>query len=122
LWFNTKKNYAYIERAKTKPGDYVGGSYIGMFYPIVGDSLFNFLGGASSSPKFIGILKILNIHSNYSVLNETFLNVIEIKDQYNIVENSQPTTHFYPEGVGLIKKELIDSNQTWLLIDYNVEQ
>jgi len=117
-----KKNYAYIERSKYKAGSYIGGSYIGLFYPNIGDYLYNWGGGGYPSLTYQGILKIKNIHSNYSIFNETFLNVIEIKDQYNIVENSQPTTHFYAEGVGLIKKELIDSNQTWLLIDYNVEQ
>ena len=117
-----KKNYAYIERSKTKAGDYIGGSYIGLFYPNVGDFLYNWGGGGQSSPSYQGVFKILNIHSKLTVLNETFINVIEARDQYNIIENSQSTTHFYAQGIGLIKKELIDSNQVWLLIDYNVEQ
>jgi hypothetical protein len=39
-----------------------------------------------------------------------------------MAEHSQPTIHWYAEGVGLIKKELLDSNQVWLLTKYHVEQ
>jgi hypothetical protein len=56
------------------------------------------------------------------ILNSEYNNVIEVDDEYNAIENSQHTTHYYAQGVGLIKKELIDSNQVWLLIDFNVEQ
>lgn len=117
-----KRKLAYIERSKTKAGDYVGGSFIGMFYPIVGDSLNNFLGGGYGSSTYYSQLRIRKISIIYKQLNVNYINVIEISDDFNIVENSQPTTHWYAEGVGLIKKELIDSNQVWLLTKYNVEQ
>ncbi len=66
-------------------------------------------------------MTISNIYPEYFQTNNIFENVIEIKDQYNIVENSQSTTHWYAEEVGLIKKELIDSNQVWLLTKYHIE-
>ena len=116
-----KRRLAYIERSKTKAGGFIGTSYIGIFYPVVGDSLGNY-GGGYPSYTADSWLRIRNVYESYSVLNTTYSNVIEISDDYNAVEHSQPTTHWYAEGVGLIKKELIDSNQTWLLIKYNVEQ
>ncbi len=111
-----------IERSKAKAGDYVGGSYIGIFYPVIGDFIGNYGGGGYQSETYSGMLWVNNIHSEYTILNETFINVVQMKDKYNITEHSQPTFHYYAEGVGLIKKELIDSNQVWLLIDYDVQQ
>jgi len=117
-----KRRLAYIERSKGKGGDFIGTSYIGIFYPVKGDSLGHFGGGGYYTPQEYSYLRVKNTHSNYNILNKIYTNVIEIGDDYNMVENSQPTTHYYAEGVGLIKKELIDSNQVWILIDYNVEQ
>jgi len=117
-----KRKLAYIERSKGKAGSHIGTSFIGVFYPVIGDYIYHFFLGGYPDPKSSSELKINNIHNTYNILNSEYNNVIEINDQYNAIENSQPTTHFYAEGIGLIKKELIDSNQTWLLIDYNVEQ
>lgn len=117
-----KRKLAYIERSKGKAGDFIGTSFIGIFYPIIGNTLNNWGGGGYPSETYTSQLWINNIYSEYTILNKTFVNIIEMKDQYNMVENSQPTTHYYAQGVGLIKKELIDSNQVWVLIDYNVEQ
>jgi len=117
-----KKKLAYIKRSKTKPGGFIGTSYIGIFYPVVGDSLNNFGGGGFGSTTFYSQLRIKDILPTYSQINQTFNNVVVISDQYNIAENSQPTIHWYAEGVGLIKKELIDSNQIWILTKYHVEQ
>ena len=115
-------NIASIERSKGKGGDFIGTSYMGIFYPIVGDSTLNFGGGGYPSESYFSRLRVKNVYTNYNILNAQYTNVIEISDDYNMVEHSQPTTHFYAEHVGLIRKELIDSNQVWLLIDYNVEQ
>jgi len=80
------------------------------------------MGGGYPNPTSSSILRIDNIHLNYTILSKEYSNVIEVADKYNAIENSQPTTHYYAQGIGLIKKELIDSNQVWLLINYNVEQ
>ncbi len=112
-----KRRLAYIERSKTKAGSFIGTSYIGIFHPIIGDYVYN------NSVSFSNnIIKIKNIHNLFSQLSFTFNNVIEYFENSNKTENNQPVKTFYAEGVGLIKKELIDSNQVWLLIDYNVEQ
>jgi len=117
-----KKKLAYIERSKSKAGDFVGTSFMGIFYPVVGDSLNNFGGGGSSSATYYSQLRIKDILPTYTQLNYTFNNVIVIADDYNMIEHSQPTIHYYAEGVGLIRKELIDSNQIWVMSDYHVEQ
>ena len=117
-----KRKLAYIKRTKGKPGVFIGTSHIGIFYPVVGDSVGNYGGGGYPSETFTGLLRVKNILKEYNLLNNNYTNVIQMFDEYNLSENSQPTIHWYAEGVGLIKKELIDSNQVWLLKKYSVEQ
>jgi len=112
-----KLNFSRIERSKYKPGDFKGTSYIGIFYPTIGDSAYN-----SNAYYLNNYIKVENILEELLQLNYSFNNVIEYFEYSNKTENNQSVKTFYAEGVGLIKKELIDSNQTWLLIDYNVEQ
>ncbi len=101
-----------ILRAKGKAGDFVGESYLAPFYYLTGDSVGNF--GSK--------LKIDEILSTYKNLNKTFNNVLKVHEEKNIVEHKQPTVHYYAEHVGLIRKELLDSNQVWNLIRYHIKQ
>ena len=112
-----KRKLAYIERSKGKAGNHIGTSFIGIFHPVVENYVPNYNVTYANN-----IIKIKSIYSEYSQLNFIFNNVIEYSEFSNNTENNQPVKTFYADGVGLIKKELIDSNQIWLLIDYNVEQ
>ena len=117
-----KNKRAFIERSKSKAGDFVATSTIGIFYPVVGDSTNNLGGGGYGSETYFSQLRIKQKYVQFTILGGSYTNVIVIGDDYNAVENSQPTIHWYAEGVGLIKKELIDSNQVWILKKYSVEQ
>ena len=104
-----------ILRAKGKAGDLVGESYLAPFYYLVGDSVGNW-GGTSS----VSYLWIENIYDEFNLMDNEYKNVIGIKETHNISEHSQPTLHFYAEEVGLIRRELLDSNQVWNLIRYHI--
>ena len=43
-----------------------------------------------------------------------------MSEDHNVAESNQKTNHFYAQEVGLIRKELLDSNQVWNLIRYNI--
>ena len=101
---------AYVKRSKSKAGGFVGESYISIFFPMIGDSVGN----------FGGKLKIDTIHPKYTNVNNDYDEVLKISELKTITENKQPTIHYYAKDVGLIKKELIDSNQVWNLIRYNI--
>jgi hypothetical protein len=106
---------AYIKRNKSKAGDYAGQSVLAIFPYEVGDSIANQGGGAGN---YNSILKTNSILHSY----EEYNNVVEVSDKYNIIENDQSTRSFYAKNIGLIKKELIDSNQVWNLIRYHINQ
>lgn len=54
--------------------------------------------------------------------NFVFDRTIQIRESNTYMEGMQPTNHFFSEGVGLVKKELLDSNQVRNLVDYHIEQ
>ena len=112
-----KRKLAYIERSKTKAGDFIGTSFIGIFYPVVGDSVFN--GNVYFENNQ---LIIKEIYKNFIQNEINYNNVICYYEYSNETRNYQPVKTYYAEGVGLIKKELIDSNQVWVLKKYHVEQ
>jgi hypothetical protein len=108
-----------VKRSKGKDGDYVGESRCFVFYPIQGYSKFNLNGGSPYSDN------MLYIDSSFfqMTINETsFINVVKVREDHTYIEEDQPTVHYYASGVGLIRKELIDSNQVWNLIHYSVSQ
>jgi hypothetical protein len=114
-----KRKVAYIERSKTKAGDFVGTSFIGLFTPVEGEWIYN----SSLSPAFYdNILIIDKIYKEYSVSGVVFENTIKINEEHTITEQNQKTVHYYSEKVGLVRKELLDSNENWLLLKYDVQQ
>ncbi len=105
--------------AKFKSGDYVGEATCFLFYPTEG----------LSSPANGGVtfgydntITIQNIFKEYNVSDEVFQNVVVVNEEHTLIEESQPTVHYYSPKVGLIKKELLLDNEVWNLIDYHIEK
>lgn len=109
-----------IKRSKGKPGELVGENYCFTFYPLEGKYVgtYAFISGI----RYFGDLTVEEFYDVYSLNDSTFNEVVKINEEYTSIENGQQTNHFYASGVGLIRKELIDSNQTWNLVKYNIEQ
>lgn len=107
---------ALIKVSKYKTGDYIGEGYC-FFYKIVKDSKI-----ANYNPNFENNRVIAeDIFSTYTIGGLNFNKTIKIHELNNFIEGKQPTNHFYSQGIGLIRKELIDSNQVWNLVSYHIE-
>ena len=106
-------------RSKGKSGDYVDEATCFLFYPKPGLESPAF-GGIEYGYK--NILKAENLHYTYNISGEIFNNVVEFSEEHTAIEESQPTRHFYCPNIGIIKKELIDSNQVWNLVSYHINQ
>lgn len=107
-----------VKKAKTKSGDYVGESTCFVFYPLAGYSQPN------NSLAFItdNVLYTDSTFFSIELADQEYINVIKMREDHSTIEEGQPTIHLYATGVGLIRKELIDSNQVWNLISYSVSQ
>ncbi len=107
-----------IFKAKTKPGDFVAQSYCFPFYPNVGSWIYSY-GGEPFG--YDNLLSVEAIYDSLEISGKFFYDVVVISEQHTASEEKQPTNHYYSKGVGLVKKELIDSNQSWTLFNYHIE-
>ena len=105
----------YVNRTKYKSGKLIGGSILSPFYYPFNEVIYNY-GGTD----YISNLTVKKLHNQLLVNDILFTDVLEISEDKNIAENDQSTNHYYAKNIGLVKKELIDSNQAWNLIRYHI--
>jgi hypothetical protein len=106
-----------IKKAKTKPGDFVAESYCFPFYPNMGSWIYSY----GLQYNYDNVLIVDTVFANYTLLDQVFLDVVCISEEHTASAQAQPTKHYYSKGVGLIRKELIDSGEVWNLLRYNIE-
>lgn len=112
------KRTTIIYKAKTKPGDFVSESYCFLFYPSIGSWIYS----NGGSPYFYdNVLEVFAVYDSLEIDGKFYPNVVCMHEEHTASEDKQPTYHYYSKGVGLVKKELLDSNQTWNLIKYYIE-
>ena len=106
----------FVKRSKGKPGDYLGeGS---CFYINYIEASYSYVFNTQFPDNKIIVQKI---YKNYPIQNFNFGETVLIHELNTFVEGKQPTNHFYSKNVGLIRKELLDSNQVWNLMNYHIE-
>jgi len=106
-----------VLRSKYRPGDFVGEATCFIFIPIVGASEGNYNAYYTNNRIWVD-----SIFDEYSVSLYEFKRTIVLFENNTRMEGLQPTNHYFSENVGLVRKELLDSNQVWNLVDYNIEQ
>jgi len=113
--FLGEKRCVVVLRDKTKPGDFIGETPCFLFRPQIGDFIYawNSTGNVVSVDNFL---------DSVTVGDSVYYNVPVIKETVNITEDLQKTKFYFCENKGIIKKELIDSSQTWNLIRYRIIQ
>jgi hypothetical protein len=107
-----------VKRSKGKEGDYIGESICFIFYPRQGYSEPSISGtGYPENEVYIDSAFFEKI-----VEGNTFSDVVKVGENHTVIEEYQGTIHYFASGVGLIRKELADSNQVWNLVSYSVTQ
>jgi len=107
----------YIKRSKGKPGDYIGEDYCFFVNFKVGDWIY-----ISNVDFENDKISIESISDNHVINDLNFNQTVKVHELATFIETNQPTNHYFSKGVGLIRKELLDSNQIWNLISYHIEQ
>lgn len=106
----------FIHREKGKIGDYVGDGTC-FFIQYREDVSI----GVSNYPIPNNRLYIKDILMTYTLGNLQFAKTIKLYEDHTLIEHNSPTNHYFSKGVGLVRKELIDSNQVWNLVSYHIE-
>ena len=114
------KHCVFIYKSKTKPGDFVSESCCFFTYAGVGDWIYSSSGGAPY--YYDNLLVVYSVYDSLLVHGKYYPDVVCIHEEHTASEDKQPTYHYYSKGIGLIKKELVDSNQIWNLVNYHIEQ
>lgn len=113
----TTKKCIYIKNSKYRPGVFVAEEicFFSQYYLGANTSAIN-VQYPNSLVTFTGLF------DNYSLSNLTFGKTLKVHTDQSQLENNSPINEYYVKGVGLIRKEIIDSNQVWNLVDYHVTQ
>lgn len=107
----------YIKRDKGKIGDFIGeGNYFVFNY-----SLENYF--YSTNINFPNNkVTFESISMQLSQGNVVWDKVVKTHELCELQENNQATNHYYKKNIGLVRKELMDSNQVWNLVNYHIVQ
>ncbi len=107
----------YIKRSKSKPGEYIGEDHCFFVNYKKGD--FHYVAG---NIFFINNKIIVDeIYPSYQLGSLGFSQTVKIHELSTLIEGIQPTNHYFAKNVGLVRKELLDSNQVWNLVSYHIE-
>ena len=106
-----------IKRSKGKPMDFIGEGYYFFVQYNVGDSLYSFNNHYANN-----CIRADEILPTYSLGNYTFGQTVKIYEPHTQQEHDNTTYHFYSRGIGLVRKELLDSNEVWNLVNYHIEE
>lgn len=105
-----------VNRSKYQFGNYVGEGYCFFIAYRPGDYVGSFNVYFANNKVFIE-----QIFTEFNLDGLMFEKTIKTHELSTFIEGIQPTNHFFSKGVGLIRKELIDSNQVWNLVNYHIE-
>ena len=67
-------------------------------------------------------ISVVAVDDSLQLGGYTFGRTIKMFEQNTFTEGKQPTNRYFSENVGLVRKELLDSNQVWNLVDYHIEE
>ncbi len=106
-----------VQRSKYRPGDFVGQGRCFIFIPRIGD--FEYVPNVEYANNKI---VINDIDSSTQIDSFNFGKTVKVHEYNTYVEGIQPTNHYFSEGVGLVRKELLDSSQVWNLVNYHIQE
>lgn len=111
-----KRPCFWTNRDKYYPGNYIGGGFCFLYDFYIGFSSYTSLNSNHSR------IEIIKKYDSMLLNGIIYSSVIQYNDNKNISENDNRTSFYFSKNIGIIRKELLDSNQTWNLIRYNIVQ
>lgn len=112
-WATQYKNTP-VWREKYKPGDVVGQTFL-LVYPFI-------LNKGFSPYTQYGTVTLIDSFTNFPLNNNVFHGVMKFNDNKNSLEGNSSTNFFVASHYGIIRKEILDSNQIWNLLRCNIVQ
>jgi hypothetical protein len=98
----------------------VSGNFIGENFVMTDDFNPQFSTTAPHEPN--GSIALVNMFDTLRVLNTTLKTVVEMYDRKNICEGNNRSNVYISKNMGIVRKELLDSNKVWNLKRYHIVQ
>lgn len=109
------KKCLFVKESKGKLGDFIGESNCFFVKYGQGDFVSAFNVNFENNKVYID-----SVYENYSVVDLNFLKTIKTRELAKVQDDNQPTNYYYSKGVGVVRKELLDSNEVWNLVNYYI--
>ncbi len=104
-----------IQWSETKPTEFLwNGKILGIKYH-KGSKVGSF--NTQFSNNFVIVEDIFNMYNNQLTFGKT----LKLHELGSCRYNNQPVNYYLSKSVGLVRKELLDSNKVWNLISYHIE-
>ncbi len=117
---NISKKCMAIKRSKGipgAPGIFVSESRCIFFQYNLIDSI-----GSNNDYYPNNFIHITSILDNYSLGSYNFGTTVTVLEPHDEQENNHPSKHYFSRNVGLVKIELLDTAETWNLVNYHIEE
>lgn len=109
----------YVNRSKYKFQDHLGETIIFYLNYNIGENIST---GSDMDYCPDNHLSYAAKYDSIMVGNNFFHNVVRVDQECEFAEGKQPTRFYYSKNIGIIKKEFLDSNQVWNLVNHFVIQ
>lgn len=103
-----------VKRIRTKPGDYVGETFLMSNRFEKGESVTLYTGTGTSYFKIF--------YDSLSVMGKYYKKVVKFNDTRNASEYESSTNFYIAKNIGIVRKEKLDTITTWNLIRYRIIQ
>jgi len=113
------KRCLFVNRSKFKFQDHLGEAIVFFINNNVGESIST---GSDLNYCPNNHLTFSAKYDSLQISNTYFHHIIRIDQECEFAEGKQPTKYYYSRNIGIVRKELIDSNQIWNLVNYHVIQ
>ena len=113
----SEKKCIYVKRSKGNFGNYIGEA--NCFFIQYHKEAFTGNNNIYHPDNRITVKEIYDTFDLGALHFDT--RTIKIFEDYTLTEHHSPTNHYFTKGIGLIRKEILDSNQVWNLVDYHIE-
>ncbi|MES2556446.1 MAG: hypothetical protein V4604_09870 [Bacteroidota bacterium] len=109
------KKCLFVKESKGNPGDFIGESNCFFIRHRKGEFVSAFNVNFPDNKVYID-----DILDTFQLNSFSFPSTIKTHELAKIQDNNQPTNYYYAKGVGIVRKEFLDSNQVWNLVDYYI--
>jgi hypothetical protein len=109
----------FVKKAKYKPSQEYFGDY-NCFFIKHKENDFIYNSGSGSSCENNKLI-VSQIFDTVIPGNDLPIKTVKFSETCSFLDGEQPVHYYYTKGIGIIRKEYVDSNEVWNLVNYHIQ-